>query len=775
MGSRQSDQTYQGTIAGHETGDQQRESLETVLEDDPESRALSPENQHTRQESSTTSVCGSEPDPAWSAGFAPGELGPELDKIVTHEDGVLNDELKPDADGQPAPGSGPGPDSEAPTQTEDAVKAAGEAPRSFQICQEKLDLIYALLNSQDKIDILAGLASMRSFLLHTPELRGQHKVLGSLWDRIHTKWLLRLLRGQCLGHCRALAHWRNSHIGLAVNLIRAFLWLTNSRITKTRKFAIASAIMIETLGSSRPFRSRTATQILEVLHSVATSPRAPAVILKPTNLQKLCCSVVEHPEVLRIIKHAYGFALTKTEKKQQFLESLVNTMGLVTLLYSETGDLGTFFEWMYDLMDLLYSAGISQGYPVKPPDWLDLLTQMLLDAAALPKNRKEMKPRFVKLLIATVSFCWHHDFCGLLFGKYSKGSSGASVPRSYRLAKSQFTEIVTNLPSVIEKGEALEDVGLLCDLHSLVLCYDILGLLLVARAMPDCPSFTDFPVPDGMNRMLRDMHKIYTMTVDHLHRRYVEAMEERERSRIQTAMSEVSPLMDLGHLSREPLVQSQVLWLSRWLKDNGAQVSSEDDIRLLTVALSTCDAGQQRTRRLYFTIIYHLLRRAVGLDHFVKHGGWELFIGHVKSTLSSGRDVVGGAAVKLDKTAIKDAGAATEALFSTAKSLLVRHKNNEPGKRWLEFVGLANLLTPEGSQELLHLKLTVFNFALQLGHIAKEQMRSLDAESRGAMLSLREGAKELTRAFERMTDETKKGLRATVVAMERAKLWEEES
>ena len=61
-----------------ENGNRQRENLETILDNDPESKALSPENQedqphHSRQESSATSVSVS--DPAWSSGFAPGELG----------------------------------------------------------------------------------------------------------------------------------------------------------------------------------------------------------------------------------------------------------------------------------------------------------------------------------------------------------------------------------------------------------------------------------------------------------------------------------------------------------------------------------------------------------------------------------------------------------------------------------------------------------------------------------------------------------------------------
>ncbi|KAL8831811.1 MAG: hypothetical protein Q9170_005139 [Blastenia crenularia] len=544
------------------------------------------------------------------------------------------------------------------------------------------------LRAADDTSKFVGLARLRSILDNKQELREDPRMVTRCWAAVPSSFLGRLLRASQYKGNKAVD--RDFMVGLGVAIIYTFANILPESSKDDEKLLGRTSELVAALHVGT---SETIVQILQILLTLASTPRGSAALLKSDQWPAVQTMAVDHDVAFKVIEHAYAIAaaseaLDLSSPLPRIHETISN---LVNVSQGITNRI-LVFRCLKHLLLLVPENSTS-------PSWLSSLAELLLksttDARYVDcRENQQAISNLTVFLLRTYPL----QFSNLLFRSPLKDYSN-SRPLSLQFVESLFNDIKSFTPDIgkaqLDSAEYSSNYERLAVSYEILICF--ITFLVDASSALDVDVSNTLPYDPDQLAMLRDsLTHTCSTTIECLRYRY--DAETTHDPQIEVSVAD-NP--GLARMANDLLTLTQIRMLALWLCEDDSGTVKEETVGIIEIMLGLYQAEDFREPVLM--IIEQLLFAECNIDALLHNKkGWETLIedlaSMVKSTsISVGRKHCGTLIVTI--------------LGPVISELMVRGGGSDLG---LALFQMVYTLDTKGSPTLLDLKAMVVLLATRL-------------------------------------------------------------
>lgn len=516
-----------------------------------------------------------------------------------------------------------------------------------------IENIRALLRAKDDTQRFVGLALLKSVLDNSPQLRQHEQTVQLLWGSLSSKFLDRLLlTGSNPSNKNA-----KEMLDLAVSVLHTFAALLPAQLRADPKLTgripgLVGAVLHRWANSwpaspsTRPncvFSDEETTRlILQLLHTLASSPEGARVLVGIQDLSPLTEIAPSHALVLDILRFAWLNGMAGVEDKRalsrridettQSLASSFTGTDAVTLLEF----LGSFLRQADPTVSRIQASSVAGTMLTLPqilpgtPRWLKSVSgyiQSLVTSRPSSEARSAYTNAAASLLQAYPSMAPR-----LLFTDSKRGDK----PFAYLLVNLLLIDIRSSAPSLLQQ---LNMPGYAATSRRLASAFDVICIFIgyLVRSLEDESPECLVMSPDSLLKIRKGISETMSVTIEYLRDRWdasvAGAMGLHPDARVGNAETSTGSYLTLTWDSManaaddDPFVLSAVRAMALWLREDENELLRKEATGLVDMFMDLYRASAPEKLDFRSPILVALEALVVldrGRELFLRHDGWRI-------------------------------------------------------------------------------------------------------------------------------------------------------
>ncbi|EQL00194.1 hypothetical protein G6O67_006192 [Ophiocordyceps sinensis] len=480
-----------------------------------------------------------------------------------------------------------------------------------------IENIRALLRAKDDTQRFVGLALLKSVLDNSPQLRQHEQTVQLLWGSLSSKFLDRLLlTGSNPSNKNA-----KEMLDLAVSVLHTFAALLPAQLRADPKLTGRIPGLV---GAVLHSDEETTRLILQLLHTLASSPEGARVLVGVQDLSPLTEIAPSHALVLDILRFAWLNGMAGVEDKRALSRRIDETTQSLASSFTGT-DAVTLLEFL--------GSFLRQADPtILPgtPRWLKSVSgyiQSLVTSRPSSEARSAYTNAAASLLQAYPSMAPR-----LLFTDSKRGDK----PFAYLLVNLLLIDIRSSAPSLLQQ---LNMPGYAATSRRLASAFDVICIFIgyLVRSLEDESPECLVMSPDSLLKIRKGISETMSVTIEYLRDRWdasvAGAMGLHPDARVGNAETSTGSYLTLTWDSManaaddDPFVLSAVRAMALWLREDENELLRKEATGLVDMFMDLYRASAPEKLDFRSPILVALEALVVldrGRELFLRHDGWRI-------------------------------------------------------------------------------------------------------------------------------------------------------
>ncbi|KAL3953526.1 hypothetical protein PCL_04289 [Purpureocillium lilacinum] len=507
---------------------------------------------------------------------------------------------------------------EAQPTAEPAANPAGDAASSSEAAT--IANIHQLLRTKDDTKRFVGLAMLKSVLDNSPQLREDQQVVQALWSSISAKFLDRLLKtGSKPSSSNQTA---KDMLDLAVSVLHTFIALLPEESRGEVKLTGRIPGLVNALLYSS---NETTNQILQVLHSLASTPNGAHALVQIEDLTPLTEAAPAHPDAMDVLRFAWLNSMTTFENKRDLSTRIDEA--LQSLVSSFTGtDAVTLLEFLGAFLRQADATILPAN-----PKWLKAVAaaiKRLVTSRPAPQARSAYTNATAALLQAYPS-----SAPNLLF----TDEKSDDKPFAYLLINLMLIDIRSSAPTLLEKLNSPDYPQMSRRLAS---AFDVICIFIgyLVQALEDDNLETFVMSPDSLLKLRKGISETMSVAIEYLRDRWdasvAGAMGLHPDARAGAAATSTGAHYTLAWDSvadtadSDPFILSAIRAVALWLREDENEQLRKEATGLIDMLMDLYRASTESEKLDFRSPVLVALEALVTLDQgreiLLRHDGWQI-------------------------------------------------------------------------------------------------------------------------------------------------------